>query len=75
MKAGDYSEFEYAELSHDPELKEGIFQEVRSQLVKLLYDFADTKLGIENEDDLKDHQDQRSVLYMAFLSYGDLGFE
>jgi hypothetical protein len=25
MEAGQYSEFEYAELSHDPELKDNIF--------------------------------------------------
>jgi len=78
MKAGEFSEFEYAELSHDPELKAGIYQEVRSQLVKLLYQFADRKLGIESEEDLKDHiyeRQQVTTRFFMILSQFDSNYQ
>lgn len=75
MEAGDYSEFEYAELSHDPELRSSIYQEVRSQLVKLLYSFTDRKLGIKTDKDLKnfiyERQQVTTRFYMILSQFDD----
>ncbi|MDA3850783.1 MAG: hypothetical protein PF447_05885 [Spirochaetaceae bacterium] len=78
MEAGQYSEFEYAELSHDPELKDNIFKEVRSQLVNLLYHFADRKLGIKDESDMKNkiyERQQVTTRYFVMLNHFDSQYQ
>ncbi|MDC7218490.1 MAG: hypothetical protein PQJ59_01015 [Spirochaetales bacterium] len=63
------STFSYAELEGYPGLKESIYQEVKSQMVNQLYRFADRKLGIHSEEDIKEHvYDRQQVTTQFFIA-------
>ena len=65
------STFSYAELNDYVGLKESIYQEVKSQMISELYRFADRKLGIETEEDIKNHvYDRQQVTTQFFLALG-----
>lgn len=65
------STFSYAELEEYPGIKDNIYQEVKSQMINALYHFADRKLGIKNEEDIKDHvYDRQQVTTQFFLALG-----
>jgi hypothetical protein len=70
------STFSYAELNDFPGLKESIYQEVKSQLIQILYAFADRRLGIDNMSDIKDHvYDRQRVTTQFFLALSQFNRE
>ncbi|MDC7224600.1 MAG: hypothetical protein PQJ60_12725 [Spirochaetales bacterium] len=65
----NFSTFSYAELEGYAGLKESIYQEVKSQVINELYRFADRKLGIESEEDIKNHvYDRQQVTTQFFIA-------
>ncbi len=65
------STFSYSELNDYAGLKESIYQEVKSQMITELYRFADRKLGIKTEEDIKNHvYDRQQVTTQLFLALG-----
>ncbi len=70
------STFSYAELEAYPGLKESIYREVKSQMVNDLYRFADRKLGIKTEEDIKNHvYDRQQVTTQFFLALNQFNRE
>jgi hypothetical protein len=65
----NFSTFSYTELENYSGLKESIYQEVKSQIVNELYSFADRKLGITSEEDIKNHvYDRQQVTTHFFIA-------
>ncbi|MBN2625685.1 MAG: hypothetical protein JXA95_03380 [Spirochaetales bacterium] len=70
------STFSYQELDNYPGLKDSIYQEVKSQVIKDIYQFADRKLGIKTEEDIKDHvYDRQQVTTQFFLALNQFNRE
>lgn len=62
------STFTYTELNNYPGIKESIYQEVKSQMIGDLYAFADRKLGIVTEEDIKHHVYDRQQVTTHFFT-------